>query len=92
MATIHGGLFHTAAPTPVTATARPDAGPLGLGSATAASATAAAADPSWAGGQPAGAGPVVATATQAGGGTQVTFNDGTTITIIGHITFTTVIH
>jgi hypothetical protein len=102
MATVAGGLFHpaSAAPTHVTATARPDAGPLSLaqvtrGSGAVGRGTSAVVgpqdDPRFAG-QPAGAEQVVATQTQVSGGTMITLNDGSTIFFAGLIHPDAIIH
>jgi hypothetical protein len=90
MASIHGGLFHSAAPAHVTATARPEPGALSLASVTGGAA--ASNDPRFAGNLPAGADQVTATQAQVGGNIVVTLVDGSTITFVGTPHVGTIIH
>jgi ferric-dicitrate binding protein FerR (iron transport regulator) len=90
MASIHGGLFQSAAAAHVTATARPEPGALSLASVTGGAA--ASSDPRFAGNLPAGTDQVTATQTQVGGNIVVSLADGSTITIIGHPNLGTIIH
>jgi hypothetical protein len=97
MASIHGGLFH-AAPTHVTATARPTAGALSLAQVTGGAGgsghqptSGPPGDPKFAG-SPAGSEQVLATQTQAGGTTTLTLHDGSVINFIGTPHFDVIIH
>jgi hypothetical protein len=96
MASVGGGLFHPASPTPsqVTPSPRPDAGHLSLGSVTDDGGShsggsgfdtvnAPQADLRVAGSLPAGTEQVVATQTQAGGNLVLHLSDGSMITIAG---------
>ena len=94
MASVGGGLFHPAPPTPtqVIASPRPDAGPLSLASITGGGGGGGSGfdtvmgqqgDLRVAGGLPAGTEQVVATQTQEGGNLVLHLSDGSTITLIG---------
>jgi hypothetical protein len=100
MASVVGGLFR-AAPTHITAAARPDPGALSLASVTRGSGSGGSGtntvvgsggDPRFAGGLPAGSEQVVATQTQLAGGTLVTLNDGSTIHFVGVLHVDAIIH
>jgi hypothetical protein len=96
MATVCGGLFHPASPTPthVTVSPRPEAGPLSLASVTGGggsdprgsgfdTVSGPQGDLRVAGSLPAGTEQVVATQAQEGGNLVLHLSDGSTITLIG---------
>jgi hypothetical protein len=103
MATVAGGLFHptSAAPTHVTATVRPDAGFLSLGSVTGGIGSGGSGtdtvvgpqgDPRFAGNLPSSTEQVVATTTQVGGDTVVSLTDGSTLIFVGMTKPDAIIH